>query len=119
MATITIQFDDKTKLDKILNFIKRLNVPFHILDPQSDLEIQWDNNANTIIQSRLTEKYIKNGEWDKMDDEARQDASLLERMLYLEETKQTEPLTLEENTAFANEMKTWLKKKSVTLVKIL
>ena len=108
MATITIQFDDKIKLDKILNFIKRLKVPFHILESQSDLEIQWDDNTNTIIQSRLTEKYTKTGEWDKMDDEARQDASLLERMLYLEEMKQTEPLTIEENTAFANEMKTWL-----------
>ncbi len=108
MATITIQFDDKTKLDKILNFIKRLKVPFHVLDPQNDLETQWDDNANAIIQSRLTEKYIKTGEWNKMDDEARQDASLLERMLYLEELEQTEPLTLEENTAFANEMKSWL-----------
>ena len=48
MATITIQFDDKTKLDKILNFIKRLKVPFHILDLQSDLEIQWGDNANEM-----------------------------------------------------------------------
>ena len=108
MATITIQFDDTTKLNKILNFIKRLKVPFHILDPQGDPETLWDAHTNTIIQARLIEKYIKTGEWDKMDDEERQDASLLERMFYLEETGQADPLSLEENRAFANEMKSWL-----------
>ena len=108
MATITIQFDDTTKLEKILNFIKRLKVPFHILDPQGDPETLWDSDTNAIIQARLIEKYAGTGEWDKMDDEARQDASLLERMLYLEETGQTEPLNVEENTVFANEMKSWL-----------
>ncbi len=85
MATITIQFDDTTKLDKILNFIKQLNVPFHILDPQTESELLWELHIYPIIQERLVEKYVKTGEWENMDDEAREDATQVEKMLWQRE----------------------------------
>ena len=108
MTTITIQFDDTTKLDKILNFIKRMKVPFKVLELPENNEHHKDSENNAQIQARLVEKYVKTGKWENMDDEERLDASLLEKMLYLEETGQTELLNYEENNAFKNEMKSWL-----------
>ena len=43
-----------------------------------------------------------------MNLDEKEDAAILEKMLYLEETGQAEPLSLEENNAFSNEMKSWL-----------
>ena len=85
MTTVTIQFDDTTKLKKILDFFKRLNVPFQILDPNSEPETLWEPHIHAIIQERLIEKYVKTGEWEEMSDEDRQDASQLEKMLWQKE----------------------------------
>ena len=43
-----------------------------------------------------------------MSMDEKEDAAILEKMLYLEETGQAEPLSHEENTDFSNEMKSWL-----------
>ena len=85
MTTITIQFDDTTKLKKIFDFFKRLNVPYQILDPKSEPETLWEPHVHAIIQERLIEKYVKTGEWEEMSDENRQDASQLEKMLWQKE----------------------------------
>ena len=85
MTTITIQFDDTTKLKKIFDFFRRLNVPFQILDPKSKPETLWEPHVHAIIQQRLIEKYVKTGEWEEMSDEDRQDASELEKMLWQKE----------------------------------
>ena len=37
---------------------------------------------NEVVRERLRLKYVTTGEWAVMDDEDRQDASLLEGMLY-------------------------------------
>ncbi len=105
MTTITIQFDDTTKLEKILNFIKQLKVPFHILDPQTEPELLWESHIHHIIQERLLEKYVKTGEWEKMDDEARQDATQVEKMLWQREQPDYHVYSEIESKEYLNQLK--------------
>jgi hypothetical protein len=57
-----------------------LQLPFQIVE--SEDETIWESDIHPIIQKRLIDKYGATGEWSKMNDDERQDASLLERMLY-------------------------------------
>ncbi len=59
MTTITIQFDDTTKLKKIFDFFKRLNVPFQILDTKSEPETLWESHVHAImgINPLLSDKF--------------------------------------------------------------
>ena len=66
-----------------------------------------DSLDDSIIRERLHNKYVLNGQWHAMNLEEKEDASLLETMLYLEETEQAAPLSIEEDLDFKNEVKTW------------
>jgi hypothetical protein len=103
MTTITIQLEDSIKLQKVLNFVKRLKLPFQITEPE--LETIWDSQIHSIIQQRLIEKYDKMGLWDDMDDEERQDAALLERMLYDAEQPSEGHLPESETEQFLSDLK--------------
>ena len=105
MTTITIQFEDSTKLQKILNFIKGLKVPFQIVDSKTEPETLWEAHIHPIIQERLIEKYVKTGEWDKMDDEERQDASQLEKMLWQREQPDYHVYSEEETKDYVTQLK--------------
>lgn len=101
--TITItDSSDTSKFEKLLKFLYRERIPFSF-DPNSPL-----SSEELAIQERLQAKYGLNGQWADMSDDAKQDAALLEKILYLEETGQAEPLNYEENNAFKDEIKTWL-----------
>ena len=85
MTTITIQLDDTTKIQKVLNFFKRSKVSFQISEPTLESELLWDSQIHSVIQQRLFEKYITTDKWENMNDEERQDASQVEKMLWQRE----------------------------------
>jgi hypothetical protein len=62
---------------EILSFIDRLRRTKKVFKIDDD-----DTLRNEAIRERLRLKYVTTGEWAVMDDEDRQDASLLEGMLY-------------------------------------
>ena len=100
--TITIPNSLETaKLEKLLKFLGRERIAFSF-DPiaLSDQQVE--------IQYRLDKKYVATGEWDSMSFDEKEDAAALEKMLMLEETGNAKPLDSEENSAFLNELKTWL-----------
>jgi hypothetical protein len=103
MTSITIHFKDSTKLQKVINFIKRLQLPFQIVENED--ETIWESDIHPIIQKRLIDKYVATGEWAKMNDEERQDASLLERMLYDSEQPSEGQLPESETTQFLSDLK--------------
>ena len=57
------------------------------------------------IRDRLIEKYVQNGEWDCMDDDERQDAVLLEKMLWLEEQPDRKVYSVEESNQILADLK--------------
>jgi ABC-type Zn uptake system ZnuABC Zn-binding protein ZnuA len=67
-------------LDRILNYIKQEKIPYTVV-PNSE-EDEADTLRTSAIRERLRLKYVVSGVWATMDDEDRQDASLLEGMLY-------------------------------------
>ena len=72
-------------LERIVAYLRRLKISFQ-LEPDTESELHnWDAELYPIIQKRLTEKYVTTGEWEKMNDDERQDASLLEAMLWQKE----------------------------------
>ena len=93
--TIVLQFDIQTaeqqhKLQQVLDFVSNLKLPFRKVEPvEDDLE-------TITIRERLTEKYVKTGEWENMDDEERQDMALLEKMLWLDELPNNQPYSVNE-----------------------
>jgi hypothetical protein len=103
MTSITIHFKDSTKLQKVINFIKRLQLPFQIVE--SEEETIWESDIHPIIQKRLIDKYGATGEWAKMNDDERQDASLLERMLYDAEQPSEGHLPESETVQFLSDLK--------------
>lgn len=72
------------------------------------ITISNPEESSKAIQQRLHAKYAVSGEWANMSVDEKEDAAILEKMLYLEEAGQAEPLSHEENTDFSNEMKSWL-----------
>jgi hypothetical protein len=105
MTSLTIQFSDSSKLQKVINFIKRLQLPFQIVESGTEEETLWEPHIHAIIQKRLIDKYVSTGEWAKMDDEERQDASLLERMLYDAEQPSEGHLPESETSQFLSDLK--------------
>jgi hypothetical protein len=91
-------------IESLLKYMQRKKVPF-ALDTDDD-----DARRTAAIRERLHLKYVLNGEWATMDDEDRQDASLLEGMLYDDENGNVEVLTKAEQIEFRHEMKSWAKK---------
>ena len=75
--TLTIELENLDAYQWLLKLLKKRNVNFQLIE-NNDLETQ-------IIKERLHAKYVVTGEWATMDDEDRQDAVLLEQMLYEKE----------------------------------
>ncbi len=59
----------------------------------------------TIVQQRLHNKYVVNGTWDKMDEEAREDATHAEIMLYAKEQPDYYLYTVEQTKAHRAKLK--------------
>lgn len=103
--TITISSNEPSTIDRVLQLLRREKVPFSF---QPEL-IDDDDFRNAAIRERLRLKYVVTGEWLKMTDDDRLDASLLESMLYDDDNDNVEILNKEEQTAFLSEMKSWAK----------
>ena len=101
--TITISNpEESSKYEKLLKFLYRERIAFSFEPTPSVSE------EVLAIQQRLHTKYAVSGQWANMSVDEKEDAAILEKMLYLEETGQAEPLSHEESTDFSNEMKSWL-----------
>ncbi len=72
--TLTIELDNIDAYQWLLKLLKKRNVNFQL--------VESNDVNNPIIKNRLHAKYVDNGEWAKMDDDERQDAVLLEQMIY-------------------------------------
>ncbi len=105
MTTIIAQFDDAAKLEKVIALFKSLKVPFQFDDTVIEVNKGEDAAMNAFIQDRLIKKYVLTGQWDKMDDEERQDASLLEKMLLTETESDFETVTAEEADVFLSKLR--------------
>ena len=101
-------------LERIVGYLRRQKVAFRleqdtVVLPLDELEASnWDADLHPIIQNRLTEKYVKTGEWDKMDDDARQDACLLETMLWQREQPDEGHLPQSDTHQFLEDVKNGL-----------
>ena len=76
--TLTIELENLDAYQWLLKSLKKRNVPYQILEKDTDSDAEVSN-----VQNRLHDKYVVSGEWEKMDDEERQDASLAEMMYYV------------------------------------
>lgn len=101
MQTLILRFDDSTKFDKVLQLVKQLKVSFETTEPTT----LWEEATHKIIQNRLINKYVSTGEWAKMTDDERQDASLLEKMLYDEEQPDYKVYSVEESDKILADLK--------------
>lgn len=102
--TITISEDvAPSTIDNLLKYLRREKVPFALQDNLHDDEAV----RIASIRERLRLKYVLTGQWAGMDDEERQDAALLEGMLYDDESGKVELLGAEEQIEFRNEMQSW------------
>ena len=85
MRTLILPFSD-TDID-VLTFIQGL------LNQKKTFRIEPNDPEvleRLVLQARMTEKYVKTGKWDNMDDDEREDAALVEMMLYAEEDPDNE-----------------------------
>ncbi len=101
MQTLVLKFDDSTKFEKVMQLVKQLKVSFETNEPTT----LWEEGTHKIIQNRLIEKYVSTGEWSKMTDDERQDASLLEKMLFDEEQPDYKVYTIEESNKLLADLK--------------
>jgi CO dehydrogenase/acetyl-CoA synthase epsilon subunit len=80
--TITIsEHVAPSTLERLFKYMRREKIPF-VLQPDVQNETENDLVRTAAIRERLRVKYVLNGEWSTMDDEERQDAALLEGILY-------------------------------------
>jgi hypothetical protein len=80
--TITIsEHVAPSTLERLFKYMRREKVPF-VLQPDVQNETESDVVRTAAIRERLRLKYVVTDEWLTMDDEERQDAALLEGMLY-------------------------------------
>ena len=107
--TITISSDEPSTIDRILQTLQPLRREKLVFDIKTDLLDDEDALKTAAIRERLRLKYVVNGEWATMDDEDRQDAALLESMLYDDENGLVEILEESDAKAFYHEMKSWAK----------
>ena len=106
---ITIQFDIQTEeqrynLKKGFDYLRSLKLPFQIFLPFTG-ENEDEFLENLVIRDRLVENYVKSGEWEKMDDEERQDAVLLEKMVFQEEQPDYKVYSVEESEKLLADLK--------------
>jgi hypothetical protein len=97
--TISIpNLNEPSKFERLLEFLNRERIAFNVEPPPSVSE------EDLIIRERLRLKYIVVGKWDAMSLDEKEDAALLETMLY-EREKGVELLTPNEQTDFLNELR--------------
>jgi hypothetical protein len=95
--TITIHNIEAPTLETVLSFLRQKKVPFTLNDE--------DTLRTEAIRERLRLKYVVNGEWASMDDDDRQDASLLEGILYDKEQPDYEVYSEAETKDFYTNLK--------------
>lgn len=117
MTEITIRLDNPALFERVAKFLLRWNIAFHVQpdaqqeDPFAEVartgrNKTWSEDPQTrTIQSRLHAKYVVTGEWDKMDDEDRQDAVLGEMMVYNTEQPDYEVYSVENTAQFLTDLK--------------
>jgi hypothetical protein len=94
MVTITFQAEQNdSKLQNALNYLKSLGLAFRIKEETPKEE---DDDETVAVRERLRLKYVVTGEWKNMDEEDREDAVLLETMLWKREQPDYEVLSEEE-----------------------
>lgn len=101
---MTISFSNSvepSKIERVLQFLYREHIAFSF-EPSPTL-----SPDDLAIRERLHNKYVQTGEWQSMNLDEKEDAAILESMLYLEETEQAIPLSPEEDADFKNEIKNW------------
>ncbi len=101
---MTITFSntvEPSKIERVLQFLYREHIAFSF-EPSSKL-----SPDDLAIQKRLHNKYVLTGEWQSMNLDEKEDAAHLESMLFIEETGQATPLSIEEEADFRNEVKSW------------
>ncbi len=94
MTEIIIRFDNPHLYERVIKFLGRLKISYQVRSDKTPFNVNWAEGQSTTLEEgddieeilavrqRLHEKYVITGEWHKMDDDERQDASLLEMMLY-------------------------------------
>ncbi len=97
--TITISTsEESSKFEKLLKFLYKERIAFDIV---SSAPVTAEDLA---IRERLRAKYIPSGEWENMSLDEKEDAALLETMLYDKENG-AELLSPDEQTAFLKELR--------------
>ena len=101
---MTISFSNSiepSKIERVLQFLYREHIAFNF-EPSSVVSPE-----DLAIRERLHNKYVQTGEWNALSLDEKEDAALLESMLFLEETGQATPLSVEDDADFKNEIKSW------------
>lgn len=95
MVTITFEADrNDSKIQQALNYLKSLGLAFRIKEETAKED---DDEETVAVRERLRLKYVVNGEWQNMDEEDREDAAMLEKMLWKREQPDYEVLSEEES----------------------
>jgi hypothetical protein len=104
MTTITINGNvEQSIIDRVLTLLRREKVSFTF--ESATQENEQDALRTAAIRERLRVKYVLNGEWASMDDEDRQDAALLEGMLYDKEQPDYEVYSEADTKNYLNNLK--------------
>jgi hypothetical protein len=102
--TITLAKNvEQSTIDKILTYLRRQNVPFSFHEEAQDDEA--DILKTTAIRERLRLKYVVSGEWATMNEDDRQDAALLEAILYNKEQPDYTVYSEADTKSFFNDLK--------------
>ena len=89
---------ESSKFEKLLQFLYQERIAFSF-EPTPSVSAE-----DLAIKERLRAKYVDSGEWAAMNLDEKEDAALLETMLYDRE-KGVELLTPTEQTSFLNELR--------------
>jgi hypothetical protein len=97
--TITIfNSTESSKFEKLLQFLYQERIAFSF-EPTISL-----SEEDIAIKERLRAKYVASGQWNGMNLDQKEDAALLETMLYDRENG-VELLNADEQTDFLNELR--------------
>jgi hypothetical protein len=99
--SITITYNEADE-SVLMGVIKKIKAKTWAIVPPNDGD---DALRTAAIRERLRLKYVTTGEWKTMDDEDRQDASLLEGMLYDRENGQIETHSEADSLQFYRQLK--------------
>ena len=97
--TITISTsEESSKIEKLLKFLYKERITFDFVTTTPVTE------EDLAIRERLRAKYVQSGAWENMSLDEKEDATLLESMLYDKE-KDAEMLSPTEQAAFLKELR--------------